>query len=195
MIKFNKFNNIKYSHKKIIIIIIVYLIFSYLFKGYFPYYPSIPVYPNNYKEAEKVKTYIKKRTKEDVNFFHLTNESIVTVFLPHVKETKQELYDIVLSDKCETIVMTNKYLINRARPEQVDSSIKPIEGDSYLAFAKRSLTLLAPTPTNNSTNSDAAIEKKGTPASPAIAFANKVLPVPGGPTSKTPLGIVAPNLV
>ncbi len=127
MIKFNKFNKIKYSHKKIIIIIIVYLIFSYLFKGYFPYYPSIPVYPNNYKEAEKVKSYIKKRTKEDVNFFHLTNESIVTVFLPHVKETEQELYDIILSNKCETILKINKYLINRARPEQVDSSIKPID--------------------------------------------------------------------
>ena len=118
---------IKYNEKKIIIIIIVYLIFSYLFKGYFPYYPSIPVYPNNYKEVEKVKEYIKKRTKEDVNFFHLTNESIVTAFLPHVKETKQELYNIVLSNKTISIVSINKYLINRARPEKVDSSIKPID--------------------------------------------------------------------
>ncbi len=35
--------------------------------------------------------------------------------------------------------------------------------------------------------------KKGTPASPATALANKVLPVPGGPKSKTPLGIRAPR--
>ncbi len=36
--------------------------------------------------------------------------------------------------------------------------------------------------------------KKGTLASPATALAIKVLPVPGGPTSNTPLGILPPNL-
>ena len=35
----------------------------------------------------------------------------------------------------------------------------------------------------------------GTPASPATAFASSVLPVPGGPTSSTPLGIFAPTEV
>ena len=35
--------------------------------------------------------------------------------------------------------------------------------------------------------------KKGTFASPAIAFANKVLPVPGGPTIKIPFGIFPPR--
>jgi hypothetical protein len=34
---------------------------------------------------------------------------------------------------------------------------------------------------------------KGTPASPATAFASNVFPVPGGPTSRAPLGILAPN--
>ena len=33
----------------------------------------------------------------------------------------------------------------------------------------------------------------GTFASPATAFASIVLPVPGGPTSRTPLGIDAPT--
>ena len=37
------------------------------------------------------------------------------------------------------------------------------------------------------------MEKKGTPASPATALARSVLPVPGGPTSRTPLGILAPS--
>ena len=37
------------------------------------------------------------------------------------------------------------------------------------------------------------MEKKGTLASPATALASKVLPVPGGPTSSTPLGILAPS--
>ena len=39
------------------------------------------------------------------------------------------------------------------------------------------------------------MEKKGTPASPATALASSVLPVPGGPTSSRPLGILAPTLV
>ena len=56
-----------------------------------------------------------------------------------------------------------------------------------------SLTLDAPTPTNISTKSDPEIVKKGTPASPAIALANKVFPVPGGPTRSAPLGIFPPN--
>ena len=51
-----------------------------------------------------------------------------------------------------------------------------------LAFSKRSRTRDAPTPTKSSTNSDAAHEKKGVPASPAPALASRVLPVPGGPT-------------
>jgi len=73
------------------------------------------------------------------------------------------------------------------------SSIKIIEGAAYLAFLKRSLTLDAPTPTNISTNSEPDIVKNGTLASPATAFANNVLPVPGGPTSSAPLGILAPK--
>ena len=36
------------------------------------------------------------------------------------------------------------------------------------------------------------MEKKGTFASPATALASRVLPVPGGPTSSAPLGILAP---
>ena len=56
-----------------------------------------------------------------------------------------------------------------------------------------SLTLDAPTPTNISTKSEPDIEKKGTFASPAIALASKVLPVPGGPINKAPLGIFPPN--
>ena len=56
-----------------------------------------------------------------------------------------------------------------------------------------SLTLDAPTPTNISTKSEPEIVKKGTPASPATALAKSVLPVPGGPTSRTPFGILPPN--
>ena len=39
------------------------------------------------------------------------------------------------------------------------------------------------------------MEKKGTPASPAMARASSVLPVPGGPISSTPFGIRPPRRV
>ena len=72
------------------------------------------------------------------------------------------------------------------------SSIKTIQGAFSLACLNRSRTLAAPMPTNISTNSEPEIEKKGTLASPATALASSVLPVPGGPTSRAPLGMCAP---
>ena len=71
--------------------------------------------------------------------------------------------------------------------------MKMIQGVLFRAVAKRSRTLDGPTPTNISTNSDPDTEKKGTPDSPAVAFASKVLPVPGGPERIAPLGILAPS--
>ena len=67
-----------------------------------------------------------------------------------------------------------------------------IAGEFFFAWSKRSRTRDAPTPTNISTKSEPEIEKKGTPASPATALARRVLPVPGGPTRRTPFGILAP---
>ena len=68
-----------------------------------------------------------------------------------------------------------------------------MHGDCFFAWSNISLTLEAPTPTNISTKSDPEIVKKGTLASPATALASKVLPVPGGPTISTPLGIFPPS--
>ena len=48
------------------------------------------------------------------------------------------------------------------------------------------LTLAAPTPTNISSNSDPEAKKNGTSASPAMALASNVLPVPGGPINSRP---------
>ena len=56
-----------------------------------------------------------------------------------------------------------------------------------------SRTREAPTPTNISTKSEPEMVKNGTFASPAMARANKVLPVPGGPTINTPRGIRPPS--
>jgi hypothetical protein len=71
--------------------------------------------------------------------------------------------------------------------------MKMMQGACFLPCSNRSRTREAPTPTNISTKSDPEIEKNGTFASPAMALASSVLPVPGGPTSSTPLGILPPS--
>ncbi len=70
-----------------------------------------------------------------------------------------------------------------------------MQGAFFLPCSKRSLTLLAPTPTNISTKSEPLMLKNGTSASPAIALASSVFPVPGAPTKRTPFGILPPSLV
>ena len=67
-----------------------------------------------------------------------------------------------------------------------------IQGDIFLPCSNKSLTRLAPTPTNISTKSLPEICRNGTPDSPATALAKRVLPVPGFPTKRTPFGIFAP---
>ncbi len=59
--------------------------------------------------------------------------------------------------------------------------MKMMQGDCFLACSNMSRTREAPTPTNISTKSEPEIVKNGTFASPAIALASNVLPVPGRP--------------
>ena len=56
-------------------------------------------------------------------------------------------------------------------------------------MANMSRTLAGPTPTNISRNSEPDTERKGTLASPAVALARRVLPVPGGPKRRRSLMI------
>ena len=80
-------------------------------------------------------------------------------------------------------------------PSASSSSMKTMHGALASACWNRSRTRAAPTPTNISTNSDPLRLKNGTSASPATARASSVLPVPGGPTSSTPLGMRPPSVV
>src|SRR5580704_5638876 len=71
--------------------------------------------------------------------------------------------------------------------------MKMMHGACFLACSNMSRTREAPTPTNISTKSEPEIVKNGTFASPAMARASSVLPVPGEPTISTPLGILPPS--
>ena len=81
----------------------------------------------------------------------------------------------------------------RWRPTASISSMKMMQGACFLACSNMSRTRLAPTPTNISTKSEPEMEKNGTLASPAMARASRVLPVPGEPTISTPRGMRPPS--
>jgi hypothetical protein len=81
----------------------------------------------------------------------------------------------------------------RWRPTASISSMNTMHGAFFFACSNMSRTRAAPTPTNISTKSEPEIEKNGTFASPAIALASSVLPVPGEPTISTPRGMRPPS--
>src|SRR5580765_1749136 len=78
----------------------------------------------------------------------------------------------------------------RWRPTASISSMNTMQGAFFLACSNMSRTRDAPTPTNISTKSEPEMVKNGTLASPAMARASRVLPVPGEPTMSTPVGIL-----
>mmetsp|Transcript_16314 Transcript_16314/g.38853 ORF Transcript_16314/g.38853 Transcript_16314/m.38853 type:complete len:257 (+) Transcript_16314:806-1576(+) len=83
----------------------------------------------------------------------------------------------------------------RVAPMASISSMKTMHGVCFFAALNRSRTRRAPTPTYISSNSEPDAYLNGTPASPAMALASSVLPVPGGPHSSTPLVIFPPSRV
>ena len=113
------------GHKFLVIIFIVLIISNLFLKKYYSFLPTIPIYPNNEMEAREVKKYIDSRTSEDIKFFYKTNKSVSAAFLPHVKENINELNALI--HEPNYIILGFKYLINRARPNQIDNTIKPID--------------------------------------------------------------------
>ena len=101
-----------------VFIIIIYL---YSLPKYVSYLPTIPIYNNN--EANDVLKISKNRTAEDIDFFNLTDESIVSCFLPYVVEDKYILRKLITTPLVYIIVYSLKYIINRPRPYQINNNI------------------------------------------------------------------------
>ncbi len=116
----------KYNYKTVFVISIV--IFLYTRPRYIPYLPTLPFYEND--EAKEVVKRVKMRNSEDVQFFELTNPSVIYAFLPYVNETEQELRDITKRLFITVIILFLKYLINRPRPYQIIPSIDYLESDT-----------------------------------------------------------------
>lgn len=114
----------KINIKKIIFILVIYLIYTNFLKGYYSYYPTIPIYPNNEKGLLILKKEMKDITTEQKDLFFKTNESVTFAFLPYVSESNEEL--IKVSESQNNIILFFKYLINRRRPYQIDTNLNPL---------------------------------------------------------------------
>ena len=75
------------------VIIIIIIIYLYSLPKYSVFLPTIPIYNND--EANKVYEISQRRSYGDEKFFELTDSSIVYAFLPHVKENKTQLTEII----------------------------------------------------------------------------------------------------
>lgn len=125
------------------IAIIFYITAILINKSYNRLYPTLAIYPNSEKEINIVKQKISTRTNKQLQLFYLTNVSTAYAFLPYVNESINEL--IKISTSQNYIILFFKYLINRIRPWQIDTTIKPVNistaktpaypaGHAYQAF-------------------------------------------------------------
>ena len=112
-------------------LLFLFIIYLALMPSYYSLLPTIPIYDN--EEVKEVKKYINKRNKEDLDFFELTNESIVTGFKPYVKESEDELLKIIRMVIPEIFFF--KIIINRPRPYQIDKDLNYIRTDTGLTPA------------------------------------------------------------
>lgn len=90
------------------------------------YYPTLPIYPDNYQEVELVKNMINERDDKDIDDFKKTDITISSLFQEHTEESGKELREIVTQDKIIFLLNSFKNVINRARPYQIDPMINNV---------------------------------------------------------------------
>lgn len=111
--------------KKIVFIITVYFVYIKLFNGYYPYFPSIPIYPNNSQDLAKTKLAMANRSPQDVQFFLKTNDSVVPAFAQFIPHFDVNILHNVANSH-NNLILFFKYFINRRRPYQIDYQLQPI---------------------------------------------------------------------
>lgn len=109
-------------NKYIVIVIIIIIIYLYSRPKYSAFLPTIPIYNND--EANKVYEISERRSYADQKFFELTDSSVVYAFLPHVKENKTQLTEIITHPFVLFLIYFLKYTINRPRPYQINKNIQ-----------------------------------------------------------------------
>ena len=119
--------------KKIVTVVTVVAFATFLYfillslqpTRYYIWYPTISAYPNNGREIRTMmRDYFPKRTRENIQFFKLTDPSPIEAFREKISEEQfQRLKKEVTSRKIVGKIMFYKKLYNRARPVQVAPQI------------------------------------------------------------------------
>ena len=111
----------------IMTIIGLYIFFLLIspFPRYVDYLPSLYFYSNK-QEANQVYQLTSQRTQQNEDFFYKSDFSISNVFKDYVNENQKQLDQIINNPKVIFLILFLKYLINRARPYQVNHKIVPL---------------------------------------------------------------------
>ena len=105
----------------------IFIVYLYTLPRYIPYLPTIPIYPNSLEESQEVEDFVKKRTREDIDFFYKTDPSVSFGFIDIVPLSQSELDSIITSPFILILLHVLKYTINRPRPYQVNENIDILE--------------------------------------------------------------------
>ena len=120
--------------KKIVFIIV--LIFLYFFtvqltgQRYKKYLPTINfLYPNSNKEVNEVIRATNNRNQRDIDYFYMTDPSVVPAFKPYVPSIPESvLLRVCLSQNDKISLLKN--FINRPRPKQLSNKVKLLKSQT-----------------------------------------------------------------
>ena len=112
-----------------ILLILIFLIESsgLRYKYYLPTFSFL--YPNSYEEVKKVIKETNERTDDDINFFYLTDNSVIPAFQSFTKDiSSTKLKRIILSQNKKIFQLKN--FINRPRPHQISNEVKLLKSNT-----------------------------------------------------------------
>lgn len=118
---------------KVVFIVFYILILLLSKKRYYSILPTIPLYPDNKKDADIVKEISDKRTQQDVKFAELIDNGLTIPFSKLLPVPLEEINSVANSTNFTIIIL--KLLYNRARPKQINSSIKTLNSISAMTPA------------------------------------------------------------
>jgi hypothetical protein len=109
-----------------IIVLYIAILFISPYPRYIDFLPSLYFYSNK-QEANDVYELTSYRSQQNEKVFYVTDFSISNLFKEYVNENQKELDQFINSPKVVFAILFLKYIINRARPYQVNNKIVPLQ--------------------------------------------------------------------
>lgn len=109
--------------KYVYVLLILIILYGYTVTRYIEIAPTFPIfYPSNSDESKEVFQHMKKRTTQQIDLFYETDQSVSAAFARIIPETIDDLDNIIFN--YNSIILFLKYLLNRARPAQINKNVK-----------------------------------------------------------------------